>query len=84
MINKYDHDDVNLLKKDNYLLYDKKRNFTLLDWEKSEGLHYPNWLAKKIFDLSKKKQVIKSLPKSVLSIVIPCLNEKKKNWKSFK
>ena len=78
LINKYDEDDVNLLKKDNYLLYDKKKNFTLLDWEKSEGLHYPNWLAKKIFSLSKKKQVIKSLPKSVLSIVIPCLNEKKK------
>ena len=78
LINKYDEDDVNLLKKDNYLLYDKKKNFTLLDWEKSEGLHYPNWLAKKIFDLSKKKQIVKSLPKSVLSIVIPCLNEKKK------
>tara|TARA_B100001121_G_scaffold26871_1_gene21129 strand:- start:1048 stop:3000 length:1953 start_codon:yes stop_codon:yes gene_type:complete len=78
LINKYDQDDVNLLKKDNYLLYDKKKNFTLLDWEKSEGLHYPNWLAKKIFSLSKKKQIIKSLPKSVLSIVIPCLNEKKK------
>ena len=78
LINKYDDDDINLLKKDNYLLYDKKKNFTLLDWEKSEGLHYPNWLAKKIFTLSKKKQIIKSLPKSVLSIVIPCLNEKKK------
>ena len=78
LINKYDDDDINLLKKDNYLLYDKKKNFTLLDWEKSEGLHYPNWLAKKIFGLSKKKHIIKSLPKSVLSIVIPCLNEKKK------
>ena len=78
LINKYDEDDVNLLKKDNYLVYDKKKNFTLLDWEKSEGLHYPNWLAKKIFSLSNKKKIVKSLPKSVLSIVIPCLNEKKK------
>ena len=78
LINKYDEDDVNLLKKDNYLVYDKKKNFTLLDWEKSEGLHYPNWLAKKIFGLSNKKKIVKSLPKSVLSIVIPCLNEKKK------
>ncbi len=78
LINKYDEDDVNLLKKDNYLVFDKKKNFTLLDWEKSEGLHYPNWLAKKILSLSNKKKMVKSLPKSVLSIVIPCLNEKKK------
>ena len=25
LINKYDDDDINLLKKDNYLLYDKKK-----------------------------------------------------------
>jgi 2-phospho-L-lactate transferase/gluconeogenesis factor (CofD/UPF0052 family) len=77
LINKYDEDDVNLLKKENYLIFDKKKNFTLLDWEKSEGLHYPNWLAEKIFKLSNNKKIIKSLPRSVLSVVIPCLNEKR-------
>jgi 2-phospho-L-lactate transferase/gluconeogenesis factor (CofD/UPF0052 family) len=76
LINKFDDDDKNLLKRENYLIFNKKKNFTLLDWEKGEGLHYPNWLAKKIFNLSKKTSVIKLLPKSVLSIVIPCLNEK--------
>ena len=76
LINKFDDDDKNLLKKENYLAFNKKKNFTLLDWEKGEGLHYPNWLAKKIFSLSKKASVIKLLPKSVLSIVVPCLNEK--------
>ena len=76
LINKFDDDDKNLLKRENYLIFNKKKNFILLDWEKGEGLHYPNWLAKKIFNLSKKTSVIKLLPKSVLSIVIPCLNEK--------
>jgi len=76
LINKFDDDDKNLLKRDNYLIFKKKKNFTLLDWEKGEGLHYPNWLAKKIFSLSKNNSIIKLLPKSVLSIVIPCLNEK--------
>ena len=84
LINKYDDEDANLFKKSNYLLYKKKKNFTLLDWEKSEGLHYPNWLAQKIFILSNKKKIIKSLPRSVLSIVIPCLNEKNKIGKVLK
>ena len=84
LINKYDEDDVNLLKKENYLIFDKKKNFTLLDWEKSEGLHYPNSLAKKILSLSNKKSIIKSLPKSVLSIIVPCLNEKKTIGKVLK
>lgn len=77
LINKFDKDDRNLLKKDNYLIFNKKQNFTLLDWEKGEGLHYPNWLAKKIFSLSNKNLIIKSLPRSVLSIIIPCLNERR-------
>ena len=77
LVNKFDTDDQNLLKKNNYLIFDKKKNFTLLDWEKSEGLHYPNRLAKEIFNLANKYTIIKSLPKSVLSIVIPCLNERK-------
>ena len=81
LINKFDEDDKNLLKKNNYLTYDKKKNFTLLDWEKGEGLHYPNWLAKKIFSLSNKNSTNKLLPKSVLSIVIPCLNEKRTIYK---
>ena len=77
LINKFDEDDRNLLKKDNYLVFNKKLNFTLLDWEKGEGLHYPNWLARKIFSLSNKGLIIKSLPRSVLSIIIPCLNERR-------
>ena len=77
LINKFDEDDRNLLKKDNYLVFNKKQNFTLLDWEKGEGLHYPNWLARKIFSLSNKSLIIKSLPRSVLSIIIPCLNERR-------
>ena len=77
LINKFDEDDRNLLKKDNYLVFNKKQNFTLLDWEKGEGLHYPNWLARKIFSLSNKGLIIKSLPRSVLSIIIPCLNERR-------
>ena len=77
LINKFDEDDKNLLKKENYLIFKKNKNFTLLDWEKGEGLHYPNWLAKKIFRLSNKNSIIKHLPRSVISIIIPCLNEKR-------
>lgn len=77
LINKFDEDDKNLLKKKNYLISAKKSNFTLLDWEKGEGLHYPNWLANKIFSLSNRNSIIKSLPRSVISIIIPCLNEKR-------
>ena len=77
LINKFDEDDKNLLAKENYLIYEKKKNFTLLDWEKGKGLHYPNWLAKKIFSLSNKNSFNKLLPKSVISIIIPCLNERK-------
>ncbi|SVD30326.1 uncharacterized protein METZ01_LOCUS383180, partial [marine metagenome] len=77
LINKFDEDDKNLLKKENYLIFKKNKNFTLLDWEKGEGLHYPNWLAKKIFRLSNKNSIIKYLPRSVISIIIPCLNEKR-------
>ena len=84
LINKFDDDDKNLLKKDNYLIFNKKKNFTLLDWEKGEGLHYPNWLVKKIFNLSNKYSMIQSLPKSVISILIPCLNEKRTIGKVLK
>ncbi len=77
LINKFDEDDINLLKKDNYLVYEKKKNFTLLDWEKSEGIHYPNRLAEKIFLNSGNRHMLKLLPKSVLSIIIPCLNERR-------
>jgi len=76
LVNKFDEDDLNLLKKTNYLAYQKNKNYTLLDWEKGEGLHYPNWLAKKIFKLSNKDFLSVHLGKSVVSIVIPCLNEK--------
>ena len=57
-------------------IYGKNKNYTLLDWEKGEGLHYPNWLAKKIFTLSNNASLIKKLGKSVVSIIIPCLNER--------
>ena len=77
LINKFDTDDKNLLKKQNYLIFDKKKNFTLLDWEKGAGLHYPNWLAQKIFSLSNNNSIIQLLPKSVISIIVPCLNEKR-------
>ena len=76
LVNKFDREDINLSKKDNYLLYNNKKNYVLLDWEKGAGLHYPNWLAKKIFDLSKKSFLSKKLKKSVVSIVVPSLNEK--------
>jgi hypothetical protein len=76
LVNKLDDDDLNLLDKKNYVYSTKSKNYTLLDWEKGAGLHYPNWLAKKIFDLSKKSFLSKKLNKSVVSIVIPCLNEK--------
>ena len=77
LINKFDTDDKNLLRKQNYLIFDKKKNFTLLDWEKGAGLHYPNWLAQKIFSLSNNNSIIQLLPKSVISIIVPCLNEKR-------
>jgi 2-phospho-L-lactate transferase/gluconeogenesis factor (CofD/UPF0052 family) len=76
LVNKFDQDDLNLLKKSNYLVYGKNKNYTLLDWEKGEGLHYPNWLAKKIFSLSNKSFLSRQLGKSVVSIIIPCLNER--------
>ncbi len=84
LINKFDEDDINLLKKDIYLPYNKKKKFTVLDWEKSEGIHYPNRLAEKIFLISGKNYILNSLPKSVLSIVVPCLNEKKTIGKVLK
>lgn len=76
LVNKFDDDDLNLLEKKNYLTYNKTKYYTLLDWEKGAGLHYPNWLVKKIFDLSKKSFLSKKLKKSVVSIVVPSLNEK--------
>lgn len=76
LVNKFDQDDLNLLKKTNYLVYGKNNKYTLLDWEKGEGLHYPNWLAKKIFTLSNKTFLSRQLGKSVVSIIIPCLNER--------
>ena len=76
LVNKFDEDDLNLLKKTNYLVYQKNKKYTLLDWEKGEGLHYPNWLAKKIFGLSNKAFLSKQLGRSVVSIILPCLNEK--------
>ena len=76
LVNKFDDHDLNLLKKNNYLVYQKNKKYTLLDWEKGEGLHYPNWLAKKIFGLSNKTFLSKQLGRSVVSIIIPCLNEK--------
>ena len=77
LINKFDQDDKNLIEKNNYLKYKNYSRYTLLDWEKGRGLHYPNWLAKTIFKLSNNSFVIKDLEKSVISIIIPCLNEKR-------
>ena len=76
-VNKFDDDDINLPQKKNYLTFNKNKNYTLLDWEKGKGLHYPNWLAKSIFKLAKRSQLINSLKKSVITILVPCLNEKK-------
>ena len=81
LVNKFDNDDKNLLNKNNYLSYSSQKNFQLLDWEKGAGLHYPNWLAKKIFQLSGNNHLINRLSKSVVSIIIPCLNEKRTIFK---
>ena len=81
LINKFDQDDKNLVKINNYLKYKNYSKYTLLDWEKGRGLHYPNWLAKTIFKLSNNSYVIKDLEKSVISIIIPCLNEKRTIYK---
>ena len=81
LVNKFDTDDKNLLNKNNYLSYSSKKNFQLLDWEKGAGLHYPNWLAKKIFQLSGNSYLVNRLSKSVVSIIIPCLNEKRTIFK---
>ncbi|MBL61070.1 MAG: hypothetical protein CMI85_02955 [Candidatus Pelagibacter sp.] len=81
LVNKFDKDDKNLLNKQNYLNYSSKINLQLLDWEKGAGLHYPNWLAKKIFHLSGNSHLINNLSKSVVSIIIPCLNEKRTIFK---
>ncbi len=76
LVNKIDHDDINL-KKNNYLkLSSKKSRFELIDWEKASGVHYPNILLKHILKLSKIKISSKKVPASVLSIIVPCLNEK--------
>ena len=81
LVNKFDNDDKNLLNKKNYLSYSSQKNFQLLDWEKGAGLHYPNWLAKKIFQLSGNGYLVNRLSKSVVSIIIPCLNEKRTIFK---
>ena len=81
LVNKFDNDDKNLLNKNNYLSYSSQKNFQLLDWEKGAGLHYPNWLAKKIFQLSGNSNLVNRLSKSVVSIIIPCLNEKRTIFK---
>lgn len=81
LVNKFDEDDKNILNKNNYLNYSPQKNFQLLDWEKGAGLHYPNWLAKKIFQLSGNNHLINRLNKSVVTIIVPCLNEKRTIFK---
>ena len=48
---------------------------------KGKRVYYPNWLAKSIFKLSSNSKLIKHLKKSVITILVPCLNEKRTIYK---
>tara|TARA_A100001015_G_scaffold15618_1_gene18231 strand:- start:2742 stop:4682 length:1941 start_codon:yes stop_codon:yes gene_type:complete len=81
-INDFDESDVNNMKKNNYINFISNKNinkYKFLDWEKSNGKHYPGLLLKELINVSGKKKYLKQLSQKfyTVSIIIPCLNEEK-------
>ena len=81
-INRFDEDDLNNVNKKKYLQLTgslKKKKIIHIDWEKSNGKHYPGILIKEILKILKIKSIDKQY-KTVrtISIIIPCYNEERR------
>ena len=81
-INNFVKEDINNTNRKNYITWRnilRNSKFQFLDWEKKAGVHYPGLLLKKFINVSKKKYLINNFSQSffTVSIIIPCLNEKK-------
>ena len=80
-VHKYEKDDLNKINDNLYI--DFKKNFDFkkikyLDWEKIKGIHFPGLIVKEIFKCLKDINSLKRLNQIfTVSIIIPCLNEKK-------
>jgi 2-phospho-L-lactate transferase/gluconeogenesis factor (CofD/UPF0052 family) len=87
-VHKYDKDDLNITN--NNLYIDFKKNFEAkkiryLDWEKTKGIHFPDLIVKEIFKCFNNKNLQKKInQRSTVSIIVPCLNEKKTIYKVCK
>ena len=78
-INKIDKDDINNKFLNNYLELKSlpKKNVKYIDWEEEKGKHNPITLLKEIFNTYDKNFLKNLNDYSNISIVVPCLNEKK-------
>lgn len=78
-INKIDRDDINNKFLNNYLELKSlpKKNVKYIDWEEEKGKHNPITLLKEIFYTYDKKFIKNLNDYSNISIIVPCLNEKK-------
>jgi 2-phospho-L-lactate transferase/gluconeogenesis factor (CofD/UPF0052 family) len=79
-IHNYDNKDLNKIDQKKYLKNDLKRNKNIiqLDWEKHKGVHFSNLVVEQILKIVKKQSIIKNIYFQTVSIIIPCLNERKK------
>ncbi len=78
-IHNYDVEDLNIIDRKKYLKNDfkKSKNIIELDWEKSKGVHFSNLIVEKILKLINKQSLLKKIYFQTVSIIVPCLNEKK-------
>lgn len=78
-LNKIDKDDINNKFLNNYLELKSlpKKNVQYIDWEQHKGKHNPVTLLKEIFNIYDKRYIDRLNDYSNISIVVPCLNERK-------
>ena len=78
-VNKIDKDNINNKFLNNYLELKSlpKKNVKYIDWEEEKGKHNPIILLKEIISVYSKKKIIDLNDYSNISIVVPCLNERK-------
>ena len=78
-VNKIDKDNINNKFLNNYLELKSlpKRNVKYIDWEEEKGKHNPIILLKEIISVYSKKKIVDLNDYSNISIVVPCLNERK-------
>lgn len=83
-LHKEDLNDINNINEKAYLKDDfkiKGRVFKF-DWEKSSGVHFSNLIVSQIFKIMKMKRFFeKNRSYQSVSIIMPCLNEKKRLFK---